>query len=94
MREESKVPLTVIVLESSEKRQIVYYKWFEREMSTEVGDFEWFGDFDGDGRLDFIFTYFDQNGGGQSFILFASRIAKKNELVRPYAFYHTSPRGC
>jgi hypothetical protein len=94
VREESKLPLSVLVIEGDGLQQIVYYKWFDREISPELGDFEWFGDFDGDGRLDFIFSYFDQNGGGQSFILFASSIAKPNELVRPYAFYHTRFQGC
>jgi hypothetical protein len=91
---ENKAPVSVLVVESGERSQIVFYKWFDQQISPEMGDFEWLGDFDGDGRLDFIFSYYDQNGGGQSFILFASSIAKSGELVRPYAFYHTRFRGC
>jgi hypothetical protein len=40
---ENKAPVSVLVVESGDRSQIVFYKWFDQQISPETGDFEWLG---------------------------------------------------
>lgn len=85
--------IEIVVLESAGKQDLLYFRP-QSFGSGNFGRFEWVGDMDGDNRLDIIFTFFAQNGGGKRYILFLSSAAKGNHLVQPYAFFNTRRMGC
>jgi hypothetical protein len=86
-------PFSVLVLESEGTSEIIY-KSSEPHGEGNFGELNWVGDLDGDHLLDLQIELFDPNGGGKSYILYISSIAKTGHLVQPYAFFHTRFRGC
>lgn len=86
-------PVSVLVLENEDKKEILYYRSQPFDGGN-IGALEWVGDLDSDFKLDLLFSFYDQNGGGKRYILFVSSIAKRDFLVQPYAFFHSRSRGC
>lgn len=83
--------VNVLVLEGQGRQDIIYYT---PEFMGLFGSIEGVGDLDNDGRLDLHFTYFRQNGGTSSDILFLSSFAKNGHLVQPFAFFNSRFTGC
>jgi|CXWL01.1.fsa_nt_gi hypothetical protein len=86
-------PVEVLLLESNGKSDMLYFR-SQQYGERNFGEVEWVGDLDSDNRLDLLFSFFAQNGGGKRYILFLSSQAKTNHLVQPFAFFDTRFRGC
>ncbi len=83
---------SVLLIEQGSHSQIIWYKTgFESEF--EIGELEWVGDLDGDGRLDLQLSYFAQNGGQFESLLFLSSFAKEGRLLGFAAFYSARCRA-
>lgn len=73
--------LAVLVLQTEELTQVIYstpYIFGERSF---VGNFQWAGDLDRDGKLDLYFEPYNEKGGLDSQLYLSSR-AGKDELVK------------
>ncbi len=83
---------SVLLIEQGSRSQIIWFKTFFGSPG-DIGELEWVGDLDGDGRLDLQLSHYAQNGGQFESLLFLSSFAKKGRLVGFAAFYSARCRA-
>jgi hypothetical protein len=79
-------PASALVIEQGSQIQIVWYKTY-RDAEGSIGEMDWVGDMDGDGKLDLKISYYRQNGGQLESILFLSSFANEGKLLGYAAKY-------
>lgn len=83
--------LAVLVLQTEELTQVIYSVPYVFGEAAFVGDLQWAGDLDRDGKLDLYFGPFNEKGGLYS-QLYLSSHAGKNELLKMVSIFIVT--GC
>lgn len=79
-------PASALIIEHDQQSQVIWYAPY-LDADGFIGELDWVGDMDNDGRLDMKFSYYRQNGGQLESILFLSSFANEGKLLGIAASY-------
>ena len=79
-------PASALIIEHDQQAQVIWYAPY-LDADGFIGELDWVGDMDNDGRLDMKFSYYRQNGGQLESILFLSSFANEGKLLGIAASY-------
>ena len=79
-------PASALMIEHDHQAQAIWYSPY-LDADGFMGELDWVGDIDNDGRLDMKFSYYRQNGGQLESILFLSSFANEGKLLGIAASY-------